>query len=73
MLLNYLINTIVFALPTALPKLENEDGQDLAEYALVLVFVSIAAIAALTALGPAIANIYTQISAALSGGGGGGI
>lgn len=43
-----------------------EDGQDLVEYALILVFVSIAAIAALMALGPQVAAIYTQISQALT-------
>lgn len=43
-----------------------EDGQDLVEYALILVFISIASIAALTALGPQIASIYTQISDALA-------
>lgn len=43
-----------------------EDGQDLVEYALILVFISIAAIAALMALGPQIAAIYTQISQALT-------
>lgn len=43
-----------------------EDGQDLVEYALILVFISIAAIAALMALGPQIATIYTQITQALT-------
>lgn len=43
-----------------------EEGQDLVEYALILVFVSIAAIAALMALGPQVAAIYTQISQALA-------
>lgn len=43
-----------------------EEGQDLVEYALILVFISIAAIAALMALGPQIASIYTQISQALT-------
>ncbi len=45
---------------------EREEGQDLVEYALILVFISIASIAALTALGPQIAAIYTQISDALA-------
>lgn len=43
-----------------------EKGQDLVEYALILVFISIAAIAALMALGPQIAAIYTQITQALT-------
>lgn len=46
--------------------LQREDGQDLAEYALLLVFIAIAVIAALTALGPQLAAIYTQITQALA-------
>jgi pilus assembly protein Flp/PilA len=48
----------------------DEDGQDLAEYALLLVFIAIVVIAALTALGPQLAAVYAQISAALTGAGG---
>jgi pilus assembly protein Flp/PilA len=48
----------------------DEDGQDLAEYALLLVFIAIAVIAVLTALGPQLAAVYSQISAALTGAGG---
>ena len=62
MMLNTLINWTIATLPT----LKNEEGQDLAEYALVLVFVSIAAIVALTALGTSVAGIFTQITASLS-------
>ena len=47
-------------------QLQREEGQDLAEYALLLVFIAIAVIAALTALGPQIAAIYTQITQALT-------
>lgn len=47
-------------------QLRREEGQDLAEYALLLVFIAIAVIAALTALGPQIAAIYTQITQALT-------
>jgi pilus assembly protein Flp/PilA len=42
-----------------------EKGQGLVEYALILVLVAIVVIVALTALGPIIAGIFTQISAAL--------
>ena len=47
-------------------QLRSEEGQDLAEYALLLVFIAIAVIAALTALGPQLAAIYTQITQALT-------
>jgi pilus assembly protein Flp/PilA len=42
-----------------------EKGQGLVEYALILVLVAIVVIVALTALGPIISGIFTQISAAL--------
>lgn len=45
--------------------LKNEKGQGLAEYALILVLVSIVAIAALTALGTSVTAVFTQITAAL--------
>ena len=36
-------------------------GQGLVEYALILVLVALAVIAALTLLGPAVANMYSKI------------
>lgn len=50
----------------ALQNLKREEGQDLVEYALILVFISIASIAALMALGPQIAAVYTQITESLA-------
>lgn len=50
----------------ALQNLKHEEGQDLVEYALILVFISIASIAALMALGPQIAAVYTQITETLA-------
>ena len=44
-----------------------EKGQGLVEYALILVLVAIVVIAALTFLGPQIANIFERITANLSG------
>ncbi|GBC78179.1 hypothetical protein HRbin08_01665 [bacterium HR08] len=48
-----------------LNRVRNEKGQGMAEYALILVLVSIAAIAALTALGTSIENVFRQIADAL--------
>ncbi|MCS7157278.1 MAG: Flp family type IVb pilin [Blastocatellia bacterium] len=48
-----------------LSRIRNEKGQGMAEYALILVLVSIAAIAALTALGGDIAAVFNQIVATL--------
>ena len=44
-----------------------EKGQGLVEYALILVLVAIVVIVALTALGPVIGNIFTNIKNSLSG------
>jgi pilus assembly protein Flp/PilA len=43
----------------------NQDGQTLAEYALILVLVAIVAIIALTALGVNIAGVLTNIAGAI--------
>ena len=45
--------------------LKDEKGQGLAEYALILVLVSIAAIGAMTLLGDQIETVFGQIKAAL--------
>jgi len=44
-----------------------EEGQDLVEYALLAALLSVVSIAALTTLGPVIANVWAQIEAAISG------
>jgi len=43
----------------------NEEGQSLAEYALILVFIAVVAIAALTLLGTQISAVLGQITAGL--------
>jgi Flp pilus assembly pilin Flp len=43
---------------------EEEKGQGLAEYALILVFVSVVAIAALTALGGGISGVLDTVTGA---------
>lgn len=45
--------------------LGNEDGQGMAEYALILALVSIAALVALTSLGTDIATVFTSITSDL--------
>ena len=45
--------------------LAEEEGQTLAEYALLLFFIALAVIAILVVLGPQIADIYQQIVDAL--------
>lgn len=42
-----------------------EEGQDLIEYALLAAFISLAAVAAIGALGSAVNNVYTKVSTTL--------
>jgi pilus assembly protein Flp/PilA len=45
--------------------IRDEEGQDLAEYALLLFLIAIFCVAALSLLGPAIAGVYNQIAGSL--------
>ena len=47
--------------------ISDERGQDLVEYALLLVFIALAAIAVLPTLGSAINNVFSQTSSTLGG------
>lgn len=47
--------------------LHNEEGADLAEYALVLMLISIAAMGIMTTLGTQIADVFCQIVTTLGG------
>ena len=47
--------------------ISEERGQDLVEYALLLVFIALAAIAVLPTLGSAINNVFSQTSSTLGG------
>ncbi len=46
--------------------LQKEEGQGLAEYALIIVLVSIAVVLALTAVGDEINGVFTNITTELS-------
>ena len=45
-----------------------EEGQDLVEYALLLVFLALAAITALPALGQAVSNVFVTAKSTLESG-----
>jgi len=47
--------------------MQEEEGQDLTEYALLLVFIAIAAVAAVTLLGNQVTTIFGNITTALGG------
>jgi pilus assembly protein Flp/PilA len=53
------------ALVAFMGRFEREDGQALAEYGLLLALIAVACLAALTALGLAIAGILGSITGAL--------
>jgi len=46
----------------------DESGQDLVEYALVLVFLALAAIAVLPMLGQAVNNVFSESASSLTAG-----
>jgi len=48
--------------------LQEEQGQDLVEYALLLVFLALAAIAVLPTLGQAVNNVFSNSASTLSSG-----
>lgn len=47
---------------------DNEEGQGMVEYGLILALVALAAIIALTGLGAAVAKKFTDITSSLGGG-----
>ena len=47
---------------------KEEEGQDLVEYALLLVFLALAAIAVLPTLGKAVNNVFSQSASSLTAG-----
>ena len=52
-------------------KMQDEEGQGLVEYALIIVLVSIVVIGALSLLGTQVGAVFTSITGTLSGTGGG--
>jgi pilus assembly protein Flp/PilA len=46
--------------------ISDEEGQDLVEYALLLVFLALAAIAVLPTLGKAVNNVFSQSASSLT-------
>jgi pilus assembly protein Flp/PilA len=46
-------------------KMQNEEGQGLVEYALIIVLVSIACIVALSILGVSVSNVFSQITTSI--------
>ena len=49
---------------------QDEEGQGLVEYALIILLVAIAVVGLLTALGTTVGNVFTSISTTLQSAGG---
>lgn len=62
-----MMNTLMNLAKVVTPVANNEDGQDLAEYALVLVFIAVVAVAGVTTLGGTVSGVFDQITSGLSG------
>jgi pilus assembly protein Flp/PilA len=60
-----MLSLVVRNINTALTRIQDEDGQALAEYGLLLALVAVACLAAVTALGLAIAGQLGAITGAL--------
>jgi pilus assembly protein Flp/PilA len=56
-----LLTFLTIDLKTFLARLRNESGQGLAEYALILAFIAVVAVLALTFLGGDISSLLSQI------------
>jgi Flp pilus assembly pilin Flp len=57
-----------FAMQLMKAIFKDEGGQDLVEYALVLVFLALAAIAVLPMLGQAVNNVFSESASSLTAG-----
>lgn len=62
-----MVNTFANWVKMTAVSLSNEEGQDLAEYALVLVFIAVVAVAGVTALGGTVSGVFDSINSGLSG------
>lgn len=62
-----MVNTFTNWVKMTAATFGNEEGQDLAEYALVLVFIAVVAVAGVTALGGTVSGVFDSINSGLSG------
>ena len=60
-----MLNLFVPSLSALFARVHNEEGQGLAEYALILFFIAIVAIAALTVLGSDISSLLSKVANSL--------
>ena len=60
-----MLNFFVPYLSAILARIHEEDGQGLAEYALILAFIAVVAILALTFLGSDISSLLSKVATSL--------
>ncbi len=61
-----MINNIIIRAKSALRRLKSKKGQTLVEYALILAFISVVAIAILVAIGTNVAAVFSKVNSQLT-------
>jgi pilus assembly protein Flp/PilA len=61
-MMQYLLPLFTVDLRSVLARVRREEGQGLAEYALILAFIAVVAVLALVFLGPKISNLLSSIA-----------
>jgi len=61
-----MINKVISSAKIALRRMKSKKGQTLVEYALILAFISVVAIAVLIGLGGQIKSVFTTITSQLA-------
>jgi Flp pilus assembly pilin Flp len=61
-----MINSVITTANIALRRIKSRKGQTLVEYALILAFISVVAIAVLIALGSQIKGVFTTITSQIA-------
>jgi len=61
-----MINKVITRAKIALRRLKGKKGQTLVEYALILAFISVVAIAVLRQLGTQVKSVYSNITSQLA-------
>jgi pilus assembly protein Flp/PilA len=61
----FVLNFFVPSISALLARVREDDGQGLAEYALILAFIAVVAIAALTFLGSDISSLLSEVATSL--------
>lgn len=61
-----MMNKFITTTKTALRRMKSKQGQTLVEYALILAFISVVAIAVLIAMGNSVKGVFSTITSQIS-------